>query len=299
MELDFALTNIASVHQQHSIKCYLAIQSLKGFFTWSDLDWEQVASLVRFDEPRFDVEILKSSDIYFDVVPRRRHWILSHAIYPHSYFTMLEWFNTAPSDEIFNFYMVQARQGNQYLSHNISILIAFEKVWKLLSTEWQKLRFIERFCEFVTTTFYRNNLPCYQVKKCFKPVATVDIKILSAACLDNPGFWGHNLIAFAWMLKHESSIRKQLFNGLLLNLYEQCNWEFDDELDNPCIESTSVVDACRESLESACRKLLLTSTHNLHQITLTDAVVFLFNMHWMSQSQKKRLIDILEHYAKI
>ncbi len=192
MLFDDALTRIAAIHQQHAIKCFLAIETLKKRFDWKNEDWVKIDNLVCLEEPEFNGAILNSNVISFDT--ERRHWILSHGIYPHAYFTMQEWFQNAKTAEIFDYYLAQCLEHAQYLGHNTSILFAFKESWEWVENEKQRLRFIERFCEFVTVTFYGNNFITYSVEQNFVPDDTPDKYEVLKDCLSKPGFWGHHLI---------------------------------------------------------------------------------------------------------
>lgn len=298
MDLNCSLKRIATIHQQHSLKCYLAIRSLKRQFSWSTSDWNQIELLVSTEEPLFETTILKANEITYDPVPRRRHWVLSHAVYPHAYFTMQQWFQSAEPDEIFDFYLTQCLDSKQYLSHNVSILFSFRSVWSLLSSEEQKLRFIERFCEFVTSTFYGNNSLSYKPHENYIGATEANEAIILKDCLSNPGFWGHNIIGFASILKSKSNLSLRTFNALLLNLQEQCFWCFGDESDRPMILQNSTRELSGDTLELSCRRLLLGTSSNLHQITLAESIVFLFQQSWVEKQEKIKLIDVLEYFAK-
>ncbi|MFK3872433.1 MULTISPECIES: hypothetical protein [Pseudoalteromonas] len=298
MDLNCSLKRIATIHQQHSLKCYLAIKSLKSQYSWSTSDWSQIELLVSTEEPLFDTAILKANEITYDTVPRRRHWVLSHAVYPHAYFAMQQWFENAEPDEIFDFYLTQCLDNKQYLSHNVSILFSFRSVWTLLKSEEQKLRFIERFCEFVTSTFYGNNSLSYKPHENYIGATEANEAIILKDCLSNPGFWGHNIIAFASIIKSKPHLSLQKLNALLLNLQEQCFWIFEDESDRPMILSNPTRELSDCALELSCRRLLLGTSSNLHQITLAESIVFLFKQNWVEKSEKIKLIDVIEHFAK-
>lgn len=46
------------------------------------------------------------------------------------------------------------------------------------------------------------------------------------------------------------------------------------------------------------RRLLLGTSSNLHQITLAESIVFLFQQSWVEKQEKIKLIDVLEYFAK-
>ncbi|BAJ02838.1 hypothetical protein [Shewanella violacea] len=297
MLFDDALTRIAAIHQQHAIKCFLASRALKQRFDWTSEEWAKIDNLVCLQEPEFSCGILTSNVIPFDTNTQRRHWILSHGIYPHSYFTMQEWFQSAQAADIFDYYLEQCLESNQYLGHNITILFAFKESWELVENEVQGLRFIERFCEFVTSTFYGNNSMDYPVEQGFVEDDTPDKYKILKDCLSNPGFWGHNLISLSWILKKQHELSGAVFNQLISNVQLQCHWLHEDETDKPCIHVGFVGAASSEVLEASCRKLLLNRVSNLHQITLSESVVFLFSQEWIKEEERARLIDVLEHFS--
>ncbi|MCG9729202.1 hypothetical protein L1D44_05005 [Shewanella sp. Isolate13] len=296
--MDEVLTRIAAIHQQHALKCYLAIKSLKTQYDWPANDWLKVERLVELEEPTFNLAILQAGSMPFKPVERRRHWILAHAIYPYAYFTMQDWFNQSDTSEIFAYYFEQCTEKNEYLSHNISVLIAFKQAWSLIKTEKQKLRFIERFCEFVTATFYGNNHQSYPVAHDYHKPVSINARLVLKNALQQPGFWGHNLIALASIIRVEDQMPVATFQQLLINLDEQCYWKFEDDSDKPKISSSGANDVSKQTLESACFELLINSQRNLHQITLAESTCYLFNLPWVSPKQKSRLIDVMSHFSK-
>ncbi|WP_028768617.1 hypothetical protein [Shewanella fidelis] len=296
--MDDVLTRVAAIHQQHALKCYLAIESLKAQFDWPEKDWQKIHKLIELEEPSFDLAILKADSMPFEPISRRRHWILGHAIYPYAYFTMQDWFNQHDTNEIFNFYFEQCSQQNEYLSHNVSVLIAFKQAWPLINSETQKLRFIERFCEFVTATFYGNNHLSYPVADDYHKPVYINAKIVLKNALKHPGFWGHNLIALASILRVEGQIPVATFQQLLINLDEQCHWKFKDNADKPEISNHASNSETKQTLESASFKLLTGFESNLHQITLAESICYLFNLDWVSGKQQSQLIAVAKHFSK-
>lgn len=297
--MDEALTRIAAIHQQHALKCYLAIKSLKNQFVWPETDWMKIENLIALEEPNVDLTILKSDSRPFEPVARRRHWILAHAIYPYAYFTMQDWFQQHDYNEIFAYYVEQCAEQNEYLTHNVSVLIAFKQAWPLISTENQRLRFIERFCEFVTATFYGNNHQSYRLCEDYIKPTSIHAQTVLESALKQPGFWGHNLIALASILRIEYEIPEATFRQLLANLDEQCHWKFEDDTDKPQISFTGNNEISKHSLESACFELLTGTNSNLHQITLAESICYLFYLEGISPAQKSQLIDTIKHFSRV
>ena len=69
-------------------------------------------------------------------------------------------------------------------------------------------------------------------------------------------------------------------------------------MDRPSIDTRFVGTASSDVLEASCRKLLLNSVSNLHQITLSESIVFLFSQEWIKEEERARLMDVLEYFSK-
>lgn len=302
MTIDTALQRIAVIHQQHSLKCFLSLHYLQSHFDWPYDDWARIESIIEMEEPYFSGAILgQTADI--DVIKRRRHWVLQHGLYPYAYFVMQQWieegFNT-----VFDYYLKECLSNNLYLSHHLSILLAFNDAFSLLETDNQLCRFIERFCEFVTSTFYGHNQLQYPISPDFTPQLNTEgyptFDTVFQACLTQPGFWGHNLITLSWIIKNKAALTETQYHQCLLNLYEQCHWVFTEDGDTPNIttlDKTGLSGESREPLEYACRQLLLKQKNNLHQITLAAAIVYLFTNLALIPSDEQRLLSIAHHFS--
>jgi hypothetical protein len=82
----------------------------------------------------------------------------------------------------------------------------------------------------------------------------------------------------------------------LRNVHEQCFWLYEDPEDSPVITRQFNEVANKVALELHVKRLLLDSQRNLHQITLSEAVVTVYNLDWVEDLQKQRLLDILLHF---
>ncbi|GAA4903478.1 hypothetical protein [Ferrimonas pelagia] len=297
MKLERALSRIATIHQQHSLKCALAMGTLKRRFDWPQVEWQRLEQLVDAQEPVFEGAILTSNAVPYAAVGKRRHWILAHGVYPYAYYTMLDWFNTASAESIFDHYLELCTRQNRYLSHDVSILLAFQAAWPLLSSSTERLRFIERFCEFVTCTFYDEHRPAEPLPPGFVAVSDLSPQRGLDTVLRRPGFWGHNVILLSWLLRPESRLNDRVKRVLLTHLHSQCHWQFDDPLDCPDVQPQATSAADEAALEFACRRLLLGRADNLHQITLAEAIVHLYSQPWVTREQQLGLLDVALHFS--
>ncbi|WP_299492671.1 hypothetical protein [uncultured Shewanella sp.] len=301
--LDNALQRIAIIHQQHSLKCYLSLYELQEHFSWPEKDWRQVVSIIDIEEPLF-LEKTLGQDTNINVVVRRRHWILKHGLYPYAYFIMQQWIEEEGFQAVFHYYLTECVKNNLYLSHHLSILLSFNQAHSLVNNPQQTYRFTERFCEFVTSTFYGNNQQQYSLSPSFIPLLNAEgypeLDTVLNACLTQPGFWGHNLITLSWVIKNKAVLTETQYHQCLLNLYNQCHWVFTEDCDAPNITTLNKMDLSdgkRTPLEYACRQLLLKQKNNLHQITLTAAIVYLFTHLKLSPSNERRLLSITHHFS--
>ncbi|ACA86139.1 hypothetical protein [Shewanella woodyi] len=299
MTLDTILQRIAAIHQQHSIKCFISIQYLTKALELSGDELERLDALLNSEEPVFTNEILTSQTLPFEPVARRRDWVLSHGLYPYSYFSMAQWFHESGFNEIFNYYLDLCIKHSQYLNHNLSILLAFKEGFEQITTNSQKFRFIERFTEFVTATFYQKDPLTYPLANDFILKSDLSLQEGLDAALTQPGFWGHNLIALSWLIKHKDNLTNSQFNQLLLNVYEQCHWTFSDVEDSPVINTLYQGELNTAVLHKNCRALLFNSSNNLHQITLAASVMHLYGQNWIKAQDKRRLISILTFYSAL
>jgi hypothetical protein len=295
--LNNALQRIAAIHQQHSIKCYLSTQYLTTKLGLSENELEKLAFLLDSEEPVFKNEILTSETLPFEPVIKRRHWVLSHGLYPYSYFSMAQWFQQSGLSRIFDYYLDTCTKNKEYLHHNISILLAFKEIYEQINTDSQQRRFIERFTEFVTATFYQKTPLTYPLQENYAPKSSVCPQEVLESSIAQPGFWGHNLIALSWLLKHKNNLENTQFSQLLLNLYEQCYWKFSDVEDSPVIDTLYQGELNTAALHKKSRALLFNNSNNLHQITLAASIIHLYKQDWITPQHKRRLISILIFFS--
>ena len=112
MTIDDVLCRLATIHQQHSTKCWLALQDLNAYLNFTPDEWEKLNALLDMQEPKIDLAIIQSNKITAPTPVKRRHWILSHAIYPQAYYTMQQWIAEAGADSVFNYYLEEAAKEN-------------------------------------------------------------------------------------------------------------------------------------------------------------------------------------------
>ncbi|CAH6975496.1 conserved hypothetical protein [Vibrio chagasii] len=266
--LEKALYSSASIHQPHSLKAYLSANYLNGYFAKSDNVWLKTSELINQTE----IEVLGEYSATV-LAPKftdfRIHRILESGVYPAVYVALMQWHENKGFQDIFSHYVSQASQISEYLSHNVTILLALNRVYRELEPS-QIPAFLNRFTEFVTSTRSDGD-------QSIDTSEVVELKSVVLACLKQFGFFGHNLITLTWILRCKEELSKEQYDAMLFNLYRQANSSLedpDDEIDQAILAQCQSSDNSDEFYNNVHR-LVFKYTSNLHQITLADALCFL------------------------
>ncbi|MCG9555018.1 hypothetical protein L1D16_14195 [Vibrio sp. Isolate31] len=266
--LEKALYSSASIHQPHSLKAYLSANYLNGYLAKSGNVWLKTSELINQTE----IEVLGEYSATLQA-PKfsdfRIQRILDNGVYPAAYTALMQWHENKGFQDIFSYYVSQASKTSEYLSHNVTILLALNRVYRELEPS-QVPVFLNRFTEFVTST----NSDCDQN---IYAGEVVGLDKVLQACLKQFGFFGHNLITLTWILRCKEELSKEQYDAMLFNLYRQANSPLedpDDEIDQTILEQCQSSDNSDEFYDNVHR-LVFGYTSNLHQITLADALCFL------------------------
>ncbi len=275
--LEDALHRAAIIHQPHSIKAYLSTQYLVNRFDgFGTREWDKCLELNSLHE----LEVFKPSTLvveYRDFNEVRIEGSLKRGIFPASYVAMRIWYERVGIETIFEFYEQQALKKNDYLLHSVSIFLAFKKIWPELTKE-QIPDVLDRFAEFVTSTYYGKNQLTYPAKITATEFEGSEEQVIELA-LEQPGFWGHHLIALAWVLHNEDNITHKFKQTALKFIYEQTQWNFTDEGDYLNRKQFDEIQSKTDevSFAMAIHKLVNETSRNVHQITLASALVMLWD----------------------
>ncbi|MEZ9482285.1 hypothetical protein AB4163_21135 [Vibrio splendidus] len=266
--LEKALYSSASIHQPHSLKAYLAANYLNGYFAKSGNVWLKTSVLI----DKTEIEVLGEYSAMLQA-PKftdfRIQRILDNGVYPASYAALMQWHENKGFQDIFSHYVSQASQTSEYLSHNVTILLVLNRVYRELEPS-QVPAFLNRFTEFVTSTSSDGD-------RSTDTSEVVELDKVLQACLKQFGFFGHNLITLTWILRCKEELLKEQYEAMLSNLYRQANSPLedpDDEIDQAILAQCQSSDNSDELYDNIHR-LVFGYTSNLHQITLADALCFL------------------------
>ncbi|MFA0310603.1 hypothetical protein BH581_22940 [Vibrio splendidus] len=266
--LEKALYSSASTHQPHSLKAYLASNHLNNYFAKTDNVWLKTSELI----DQTEIEVLGEYSATLQA-PKfsdfRIHRILNNGVYPAAYAALMQWYENKGFQDIFSHYVSQASQTSEYLSHNVTILLALNRVYRELEPS-QVPAFLNRFTEFVTSTRSGGDRSPDTRK-------VLELNSVLQACFKQFGFVGHNLITLTWIMRCKEELSKEQYDAMLSSLYRQANSPLedpDDEIDQAILAQCQSSDNSNELYDNVHR-LVFGYTLNLHQITLADALCFL------------------------
>ncbi|MEC7307016.1 hypothetical protein [Vibrio crassostreae] len=282
--LEKALYSSASIHQPHSLKAYLATNHLNDYFSITDNVWLKTSELIEQTE----IEVLGEYSVMVQA-PKfsdfRIHRILDNGVYSAAYAALMQWHENKGFQDIFSHYVSQASQTSEYLSHNVTILLALNRVYRELEPS-QVSAFLNRFTEFVTSTSSDGDRSTGTSK-------VVELNSVLQACFKQFGFFGHNLITLTWIMRCKEELSKEQYDAMLSNLYRQANNPLedpDDEIDQAILAQCQSSDKSDELYDNIHR-LVFGYTSNLHQITLADALCFLHERFPAHTSELKHIAE--------
>ncbi|MCF5885706.1 hypothetical protein [Aeromonas veronii] len=271
--LEKAVHRSAIIHQPHALKAYLSAQFLAAHLGQPEALWQQTAKLIAKDGLQVSTVLTDSvQPVAFSDL--RRHRILARGIYPAAYQAISQWHAECGFHDIFKFYIAKAANKPEYLSHNVTILLALNEVYSALPPEWVPA-FLNRVTEFVTATF-----PNEENRERCEAITTGQPATLEAvlhSCLQQPGFFGHNLITLAWIVRCKTSLSDAQYNAILGNLNLQAVSPLEDPEDELDVNlwNSCATHHDPDGFIEQIRALVFDSCFNLHQITLADALYFL------------------------
>ena len=211
--------------------------------------------------------------------------ILRRGIYPAAYQALVQWHTSKGFNDIFSYYVSEASKTKEYLSHNVTILLALNCTYKEVESS-QIPAFVNRFTEFVTYTFSSAETETSEP-------STVVVGEVLQACLNQFGFFGHNLISLAWILRCKDSLSPVQYSLMLSNLYLQANTppeDPDDEIDSSVLELCGQKGS-NEDFTKTVESLVFDYSSNLHQVTLADALCFLQKTFPANTSELRRVAE--------
>lgn len=293
--LDNALYHCATIHQPHALKAFLAAQNLSTLFATLPNEkmnvWQQTATLIAQSEMQVEGDFAQRV-LAHEFSAFRIKKVLSLGIYPAAYQAVLQWHQTKGFSDIFEYYLNLAAHNNEYLSHNVTILLAFNRLYPQLDAS-QVMPFLDRLTEFITASFSAaTTAPLNQNQAPYDFIRLLDV------CLKQPSFFGHNLITLTWIIRGNLDMSETQLASLTHNLYQQAT----SPLDDPDDAMDEALFALSQSTNSQTRfyqnlqRLVFDNRHNLHQVTLADALLYLEELF---PEERTRISCMADYYVRV
>ncbi len=284
--IPLALRSVPYIFQSHLCKAYIALENLYAQKPHlPDSVWEHCVDIVRNDEPKVDgliaVELLKIQSIVDRTAGRDfgPDWIISRGLMPLSYWAMRTKYRELGFEGLFESYAEKALNHPTDLGHELSLLSGYWHFYQHVlkaprpTDDLDVELFIQRFTEFVIVTFAGYKEPEGE------PLQVDNVPSRSelvGEALTYPGFFGHNVIAVVWAQRISSVLRPMQSRRMMHNL---------SLLTRPAPDSSAKTLSplqstwTGEELDSELTQFFLDGPENIHQITLADALLWVWGNH--------------------
>lgn len=299
MDLDWlfddVVRRVAVVHQQHSIKCGLAIQRLtRRFPGWGPEAARKLAVVLREEPVAGDMGAGLEGPVDVETVGGNRR-LVEKAIFPAAYVAMRQWVAESSLDEILEVYREYACAEPDYLGHNVSIycsLVGFRP--QVEGRPERMARYLDRLTEFVTATFH-----CPQNRIVFQREADAELPATEEAVLRaafrRPGFFGHQILALVWARRFQRDLGPEGYRRVLRHVAEMSYWLIPERNrfalephDGPLREA---------DFEEAIRRLAFEGPENIHRVTLADALTNVWD-HTSDDMLRALALSAAVHFAR-
>ncbi len=280
-----ALRSVPYILQSHVFKAYCALESLRAHRPQLPSEvWQYCCEIIEGDEPKVGGLIapaLQELDEIVDSTSGRDFgpdWILSRGLIPLSYWAMGKKHEELGFEGLFRSYIDKALDHPKYLGHELSVFAGHWYFFQAVLAEEESSErmglFIQRFTEFAVATFHSGNDTTFE----HPPIDIVpsETEILTEA-LTNPGFFGHNVLAFVWAKRLKPLMTDEQYNTAMRSLTVMNRWSPFGK--PPAVLEPLAVDWSEEDLDVHLTRFFPDGPTNIHQITLAEALVWVWNHH--------------------
>jgi hypothetical protein len=276
---------VAQIHHAHGVKAAVSALILnKRFPNWSSAFWHE--ALVRsqwYTEPRVKAAVSVPA---IHMSPSRSRIMLERAVLPYAYAAVRSWIRTEGAGAVIKCYLNEACSNPGYLGHRSSILLAFAESWNTYAgTRFEEL-WLDRLCEYLIACKFSGMQPGNSSQQ-------VEISEVQALVLRRPGFFGHHLIAYMWSLRMRHLLSESQFSNALAWAKSAAETVYEDAEDNLLIEVHEAHHVSEPMLEAAIRKLLIQGCANIHLLTLSAAIAWLWDN--VQHTQRGALLALAAH----
>ena len=278
-----ALHSVPYISSSHVCKAYLALENLYAHKpNWPDAIWDYCASIIRNDEPKvdgliinelLDLETIEDPTSGRDFGP---NYILRRGLMPLSYWAMRKKCMESGFKTVFDGYLDQAVDHPRFLGHEISVLASYWNFYSLVLNDQSPTEhldlFLQRFTEFAVFTFHSGKETVFEHPE-IDEVPPEDAILKEA--LINPGFFGHNILAFVWTQRIKPMMTDEQYQSALYSLTVMNRWhEFGEP---PILLAPHTETWDDATLDEHFKRYFLDGPTNIHQITLADALMWVWN----------------------
>ena len=286
------LRSVPYILQSHVFKAFCALERLFALKPhYPDAVWAHCVKLLREDEPKVAGLIapeLLGIDEMVDHASGRDFgpdWILERGLMPLSYWAMHKKVASVGVDAVFEHYLEKALSHPRFLGHEISVLAGNWQFYRTVISQSNEPTylplFVQRLTEYFTSTFSHNNDTVFEHPVIHEVPPEVD---LLKEALQNPGFFGHNVIALVWTLRIKPMLTEEQFKTALKNLTILVRWhEFGRA--PKALEPVSL-EWSETDFEAHQIKFFLEGPVNVHQITLADVLLWV----WQAYPEHRGLV---------
>ena len=278
--IPYILRSVPYIHQSHTCKAYCALEHLYASKSHlSDEVWHHCTSIIREDEPKVDgliIPELLEMDQVVDQTSGRNFgpdWILGRGLMPLSYWAMQKKVKQTSFAAVMQEYIEKSLDKTRYLGHEISVLSAYWQFYQEVIVNTTEVEshnlFLQRFTEFVTATYTHGEGDVVEHPPIDKVPSEEEI-LYHALC--NPGFFGHHVLAHVWGTRLKSLLSEdqvQLMHHSQMMLIRGTSLEESATPLQPLDKVWS-----EEVLDENLTQFFLEGPHNIHQITLAEALVW-------------------------
>ncbi len=285
--LDRAVRTLPVIHQQHWIKAALGLRRLKSALPQlADTDWARVLERSQWDkQPTLSSPL--STQVH-DPEERSESRVLRQlrrGLFPSVYASGLPWIRSVGFSHALLVFRDEVSDNPGYLGHALSVLLGFREAQTLVEDKIDELLLHERFLEFAASSLF-NKISLELPGK--KEIPSFD-KLFSA-CLTRPTFFGHHLIALAYLVRNQSWFTETHYARALSSLWELSQLSFADTEDNIVLtfDTKERMDFFQE-----LQRLLIDGPRDVHSITLADSLLELYQ-----RTRDDRLASVARYFSR-
>ena len=279
------LRSIPYILQTHVLKAYCALENIYAKKPHLPQEvWDYCTKLIREDEPKvagiiapklYEIEEIVDPTSGRDFGP---DWILGRGLMPLSYWAMHKKVDEIGFPAVYQSYLLKALDHPKFLGHEISVFAGHWQFYTdviLSSSDPEQFPlFLQRFTEFATTTFAQGNDTVFEHPQVDD--LPTEAELLEEA-LRKPGFFGHNVLAYIWAQRIKTLMTPEQHKTIRYNLTVLMRWhEFGEA--HKTLEPLST-DWTESTFDEHLIAYFPKGPTNIHQITLADALLTVWNQH--------------------